>query len=70
MLSIPGTHDSAAYHPRSMVEIALEKQKWTMLEQLNVGIRFFDLRVKTNKDGILMTHHMYAECLDLKSTLS
>lgn len=60
LLSIPGTHDSAAYSPHSLIQIALEKQRWSILQQLNSGIRFLDLRIMTNNEGKIMTHHLYA----------
>ncbi|KAG1926597.1 PLC-like phosphodiesterases superfamily protein [Pimephales promelas] len=40
-LTIPGTHDSLALHGGP----AAECQAWSLEDQLNAGIRYFDLRV-------------------------
>lgn len=52
-LSIPGTHDSAAYtHPWPFVAT----QRMTILEQLNAGIRYFDFRCGIREDIPEMVH--------------
>ncbi|KAM0496267.1 hypothetical protein ACHAP8_007528 [Fusarium lateritium] len=45
-LSIPGTHDSAtsAYHSVGALEKRVRCQDMTITQQLNAGIRYFDLR--------------------------
>lgn len=52
VLSIPGTHDSAAYNGTNWFGI-VRTQTMTIPEQLNSGIRFLDLRVA--QDGSM--HH-------------
>lgn len=52
-LSIPGTHDSAAYtHPWPFVAT----QRMSILEQLNAGIRYFDFRCGIREDVPEMVH--------------
>lgn len=52
-LSIPGTHDSAAYtHPWPFVAT----QRMSILEQLNAGIRYFDFRCGIREDIPEMVH--------------
>jgi len=56
-LSIPGTHDSAALYGGDLVEC----QSWDLDEQLNAGIRYFDIRCRpTNthaEGGVFAIHH-------------
>ncbi len=65
-LSIPGTHDSAAYKfeiphtgliVNSVVGSYVKCQRMSFTEQLNAGIRFFDLRAGYNSSGELMGFH-------------
>lgn len=47
-VSIPGTHDSAAYQMNGLSVFATpwaKTQDWNITDQLNVGIRYLDLRV-------------------------
>jgi hypothetical protein len=55
-LCIPGTHDSATYLlPQSGIEDQISKtQTQTIFQQLNLGIRFFDIRV--NADNMTINH--------------
>lgn len=53
MLTIPGTHDSAAF-TNSVPFIAT--QKMDILDQLNAGIRYFDLRCGLRDDIVEMVH--------------
>ena len=47
-LAIPGTHNSCSdkFHNQtnSVVQSRMINQVWTINEQLNAGIRYFDLR--------------------------
>lgn len=52
-LSIPGTHDSAAF--TSSVPF-ISTQRMDTLQQLNAGIRYFDLRCGIIKDVVQMVH--------------
>ncbi|ANI29558.1 phosphatidylinositol diacylglycerol-lyase [Yersinia entomophaga] len=55
-LSIPGTHDSAAYthHPISFGYV--QTQRWNIREQLDHGIRFLDIRCRLI-ENVLTLHH-------------
>lgn len=48
-LSLPGTHDSGTY--RGLGGDVAQTQTMTIAEQLNAGIRYFDIRVK-HYDGV------------------
>ena len=55
-LSIPGTHDSAAYKMNGFSVFATpwaKTQDWNITQQLEAGIRYFDLRVN---DDMSMHH--------------
>lgn len=55
-LSIPGTHDSVSKYGACPHNISTT-QYATITEQLNAGIRFLDLRIKTDGDlGLRMVH--------------
>ncbi|NRA23141.1 MAG: hypothetical protein HRU08_01415 [Oleispira sp.] len=47
-LAVPGTHDSGAYDITANVG---ETQDWSIAEQLNNGIRFFDIRLANNNSS-------------------
>jgi len=55
-LSIPGTHQSGSYVYNNYFEQASCTQVWTIPQQLAAGIRFFDLRMKSSRDGIMLIH--------------
>jgi hypothetical protein len=59
MVSIPGTHDSVTYSSHSIFQASFssQTQSWSILSQLEAGIRYFDLRVRYNRKGELITHH-------------
>ncbi|KAF8574932.1 PLC-like phosphodiesterase [Ramaria rubella] len=69
-LSIPGTHDSAAILPVPTARC----QALTITEQLNLGIRFFDLRCgfgfRPNQDTIMMWHAAIPQLTSLVSILT
>lgn len=66
-LSIPGTHDSAAYtSPWPFVST----QDLGILQQLNSGIRYFDLRVGLRNDVAEMCHGMAFLGLQLSEVLN
>ncbi|KAK3672406.1 hypothetical protein LTR78_007713 [Recurvomyces mirabilis] len=52
-LTIPGTHDSAAFTNSWPF---IQTQNKTIMEQLNAGIRYFDLRCGLRDDGLEMVH--------------
>lgn len=51
-LSIPGTHDTGALYGGRICET----QSWTIKEQLNAGIRFFDIRCR-RAGTVFAIHH-------------
>ncbi|MDR1904418.1 MAG: hypothetical protein LBQ88_19305 [Treponema sp.] len=48
-INIPGTHDSAAINKEHRTLYAT--QTTTLTEQMNGGVRLFDIRIKTNKNS-------------------
>lgn len=61
-LSIPGTHDAATGNGSSWGDIG-ETQGLNLTQQLNMGVRAFDLRpayVTENSTGVLRIYHGYA----------
>ena len=55
-LNIPGTHDSMAVRKYFGITVGI-CQKWTLLDQLHSGIRFFDIRIKEDIQGLFPLHH-------------
>ena len=53
-LSIPGTHDTIAYHPAGGGDSAWA-QSMNLERQLNGGIRFLDIRLKCRQSGTATT---------------
>lgn len=52
-LTIPGTHDSAAF---TNAWPFVQTQKMTIIQQLDAGIRYFDLRCGLRDDTVEMVH--------------
>ncbi|WP_166923167.1 phosphatidylinositol-specific phospholipase C domain-containing protein [Flavobacterium poyangense] len=63
-LTVPGTHDSGTY-PAFNTSFLTKCQSMTITEQLNAGIRFLDIRLKSKKlgkkDGSLWVWHGIAD---------
>jgi 1-phosphatidylinositol phosphodiesterase len=56
-LSIPGTHDSGALYEFKNVPDTARAQSLTIAEQLNIGVRFLDIRLKRiNNSDLKITH--------------
>lgn len=57
-LTIPGTHDSGAvgYYLGSNTDLISQCQNMRAAKQLNVGIRFLDMRLRL-EDGVLNVYH-------------
>jgi 1-phosphatidylinositol phosphodiesterase len=51
-MSIPGTHDSGAMHGG----LAVQTQSWTIAEQLQAGLRYFDIRTRRTKNSLAIHH--------------
>jgi 1-phosphatidylinositol phosphodiesterase len=61
-LSIPGTHDSATFKFKSKVKILegyIKTQSIDITEQLTIGIRFLDLRLKEDENGNFNMFHSF-----------
>lgn len=55
-LSIPATHDSAALMDFMLPDVS-NNQNTNIKEQLEMGVRFLDLRIHKNPDGTLGLYH-------------
>ncbi|TGL60622.1 ricin-type beta-trefoil lectin domain protein [Leptospira sarikeiensis] len=55
-ICIPGTHDSGTYGIQGIDENISQTQEYTVGEQLAIGYRYFDLRIK-KIDGQFKIHH-------------
>ena len=66
-MSIPGTHDAGATH--SLFDVAGKCQDLTIKQQLNVGTRFFDLRLQLVGDEFNIVHSFVDQSLKFKSVL-
>jgi len=64
-LSIPGSHDSGARY--SAGDLSGKCQDSSILEQLNYGVRFFDVRLYNYNDSLLVCHGFIDENLSLSS---
>ena len=53
-INIPGSHDTMALY--SIGNLAGQCQSLTLEEQLNVGIRFLDIRLKNDHDSLKAVH--------------
>lgn len=51
-VSVPGTHDSCALYGGKA-----QCQVWSLEDQLQIGIRFLDIRPRNYGDGTLPIHH-------------
>lgn len=66
-LALPGTHDSATFKSKSDI---VKTQTISFSEQLNYGIRFFDIRVRHTSDrfalhhGVVFLDVMFGDFLD------
>lgn len=66
MLTIPGTHDSGARFGTPIAEC----QTMKIREQLDAGIRFFDIRCKLKNGKLKIYHSITYQYLDLDDVLS
>lgn len=67
-LSIPGTHDSGATH--SIFDVSGKCQDTSIKSQLNMGVRFFDLRLQLINDEFQIVHSFVKQNLTFKSVLN
>lgn len=66
-MSIPGTHDSGATH--SIFDVAGKCQDTTIKQQLELGVRFLDLRLQLVNNEFKIVHSFVDQKLKLKSVL-
>lgn len=66
-LSIPGTHDSGATH--SIFDVAGKCQDISISEQLAIGVRFFDLRLKMVNNKFVIVHSFVDQRLTFERVL-
>jgi 1-phosphatidylinositol phosphodiesterase len=67
-MSIPGTHDSAATH--SIADLSGRCQDLTIKEQLNIGVRFLDLRLQMVNNRFKLVHSFVDQKLPLENVVS
>lgn len=67
-LSIPGSHDSGASH--SIGDLSGKCQDTSILEQLNIGVRFFDIRLQLKNNKLQVVHGIVDQNLDFLSVLN
>ena len=66
-LSIPGTHDSGAMH--SIFDVAGKCQDVSIKGQVNMGVRFFDLRLQLVNDEFKIVHSFVDQNLTFKTVI-
>jgi hypothetical protein len=65
-LSIPGSHDTCSKDFTGFLSSHANTQSWTILDQLNAGIRYFDIRLNENTQCI---HGQFVSHIFLKDIL-
>lgn len=67
-ISIPGTHDSGAlYEP---VQPSAKCQDYTIKDQLNMGVRFLDMRCNTSLGKFIIVHGVVYQGISFDDVLS
>lgn len=66
-LSIPGTHDSGA--TRSIFDVSGKCQDTSIETQLNIGVRFFDMRLQLVEDDFRVVHSFVDQKLKFEDVL-
>lgn len=66
-LSIPGTHDSGALH--SIGDVAGKCQSVTIENQLNLGVRFLDIRLQLKNNELVIVHSFVDQRLSFLKVL-
>ena len=67
-MSIPGTHDSGATH--SLFDVAGKCQDLSIKSQLNIGVRFFDIRLQLVNDDLNVVHSYVDQKLKFDKVLN
>ena len=66
-VSLPGTHDSGATH--SIADVAGKCQDLSIKTQLEIGVRFFDLRLQLVNDEFKIVHSFVDQNLKFSAVL-
>lgn len=66
-LSIPGTHDSGAQH--SIADVAGKCQDLSISSQLEIGVRFFDIRLQLVNDEFRVVHSFVDQDLKFETVV-
>lgn len=64
---IPGTHDSGAMH--SIFDVAGKCQDLNIQQQLKIGVRFLDIRLRLKNDELEVVHSFVEQKLSFRSVL-
>ena len=67
-MSIPGTHDSGATH--SIFDVSGRCQDLDIESQLNIGVRFFDIRLEMRNNKFHIVHSFVDQKLTFQETLN
>ena len=67
-LSIPGSHDSGALH--SIADVSGKCQDLNIKSQLNIGVRFFDIRLKLKNNQLDIVHSFVDQKLKFADVLN
>lgn len=66
-MSIPGSHDSGATH--SIADVAGKCQTLSIASQLNIGIRFYDIRLKLDNNELKIVHSFVDQKLSFEEVI-
>ena len=66
-VSIPGTHDSGALY--SIADLSGRCQTLTIKNQMEIGVRFFDIRLKQDGDDLKVVHSFVDQKTDFAKVL-
>lgn len=64
---IPGTHDSGALY--SFLGVSGKCQSYGITDQLNMGVRFFDIRLQLRNNQLMVVHSFVDQKLTFESVL-
>ena len=68
-ISAPGTHDTMALHDWCLLG-SVETQVLTLAEQLDLGIRYTDIRLVCVENGLESSHNIVYEWADLSDVFT
>jgi len=61
-ISIPGSHDAGTAKTTTHLNSSAQCQQHTIQEQLNAGVRYFDIRIEKKGDGEVYLTHNGIDC--------